>query len=370
MMRQTWVILTAVGTASLHFVKALLSTDLDQPTSIFSKETALLSMSLFKKSSKSGTSAASSACAVQAKCYEKLLSLRISLQKCLDLVNTLPITDSPPTGDSMDEVAELSSKSLKLMTGMMGKQCAVAEKRKAGEMNESDSDSDNDNANKSERGDEYYDRILKYQKGMAPSWQSIVNKWHSRLNYGSEKAQSKMRVFNRSLFEQVDILINDKKRCVEKSRVPLMESKRSDKPEEDSLPIDQNPATADSDRESSDSESDEDANSKKKKKGKDVRAVQKKKSYDMEVYDDRPFYTLLLKTFIASASHNDGQGVNSRDLEELKKYKRSKVVTDRKASKGRKIRYMKHKKMENFMFPVHVQESATDSNKLFRSLFQ
>ena len=329
-------------------------------------------MSIFKKSSKFGGNEASSACAVQAKCYEKLLSLRISLQKVLDLVNTLPVNDSPPAGDSMDEVADLSGKSLKLMTGMMGEQCSVAEKRKAGEMNESDSDSDDNNdTSNNNRGNEYYDRILKYQKGMAPSWQSIVNKWHSRLNYGSEKAQSKMRVFNRSLFEQVDVLINDKKRCVEKSRMSLAESKRSDKPEEDSLPIDQNPATADSDRESSDdSESDDGDNPKRKKKGKDVHIVQKKKNYDMEVYDDRPFYTLLLKTFIASASHNDGQGVNSRDLEELKKYKRSKVVTDRKASKGRKIRYMKHKKMENFMFPVHVKESTTDSNKLFRSLFQ
>ena len=44
---------------------------------------------------------------------------------------------------------------------------------------------------------------------------------------------------------------------------------------------------------------------------------------------------------------------------------------DRKASKGRKIRYLPHKKLENFMFPIQIrQSSAQDSNRLFSSLFQ
>ena len=55
------------------------------------------------------------------------------------------------------------------MTGMMGKQCSVAEKRKAGEMNESDSDSDDNNdTSNNNRGDEYYDRINSRMREVFP----------------------------------------------------------------------------------------------------------------------------------------------------------------------------------------------------------
>jgi hypothetical protein len=44
---------------------------------------------------------------------------------------------------------------------------------------------------------------------------------------------------------------------------------------------------------------------------------------------------------------------------------------DRKASKGRKIRYVAHEKMKNFMYPIPtVTESNIDTQALFSSLFQ
>lgn len=48
---------------------------------------------------------------------------------------------------------------------------------------------------------------------------------------------------------------------------------------------------------------------------------------------------------------------------------------DRKASKGRKIRYVVHSKLENFMFPNAVAYASEtggsfDADRLFRSLFQ
>ena len=61
---------------------------------------------------------------------------------------------------------------------------------------------------------------------------------------------------------------------------------------------------------------------------------------------------------------------------------------DRKASKGRKIRYTRHPKIENFMFPVslaslstglhgshdssvgNIGEFGTDQNRFYQSLFQ
>jgi hypothetical protein len=47
---------------------------------------------------------------------------------------------------------------------------------------------------------------------------------------------------------------------------------------------------------------------------------------------------------------------------------------DRKASKGRKIRYIVHKKLEQFMYPspttVVGNNASFDPDRLFQSLFQ
>ncbi len=61
------------------------------------------------------------------------------------------------------------------------------------------------------------------------------------------------------------------------------------------------------------------------------------------------------------------------DMEALRKYRRKKSNVDRKASKGRKIRYTVHDKLQNFMFPIPTVNPSTmtiDSSRLFASLFQ
>jgi protein AATF/BFR2 len=61
------------------------------------------------------------------------------------------------------------------------------------------------------------------------------------------------------------------------------------------------------------------------------------------------------------------------DLEALRKYRRKKINVDRKASKGRKIRYTVHEKLQNFTFPVPTISTTAipiDSTRLFASLFQ
>lgn len=59
------------------------------------------------------------------------------------------------------------------------------------------------------------------------------------------------------------------------------------------------------------------------------------------------------------------------DLAALWAYKRKKSNVDRKASKGRKIRYTVHAKLQNFMFPIPtISEMQIDKDRLFGSLFQ
>jgi protein AATF/BFR2 len=61
------------------------------------------------------------------------------------------------------------------------------------------------------------------------------------------------------------------------------------------------------------------------------------------------------------------------DLAQLKRYKEKKQKVNRKASKGRKIKYTVHNKIQNFMFPIPLaamQDHSIDAERLFHSLFQ
>ena len=94
-------------------------------------------------------------------------------------------------------------------------------------------------------------------------------------------------------------------------------------------------------------------------------------NYDVEVYDDRQFYSTLLKSFLLSNA-NDNKGMSEDDLADLRRYKKKKNNVDRKASKGRKLRYNVHTKLQNFMFPIPYANSTNDNDadRIMQSLFQ
>ncbi|KAJ7623459.1 apoptosis antagonizing transcription factor-domain-containing protein [Roridomyces roridus] len=71
---------------------------------------------------------------------------------------------------------------------------------------------------------------------------------------------------------------------------------------------------------------------------------------DVEVFDDTDFYQQLLRDIIDSR----GNGPGSNDWMAAQKQKKAKKKVDTKASKGRKIRYEAHEKLQNFMVPVPV----------------
>lgn len=117
-------------------------------------------------------------------------------------------------------------------------------------------------------------------------------------------------------------------------------------------------------------ENDEQANDEIVANTRDRKRPRQKEVYDEEVYDDRPFYSMLLKTFIVS-SNNQTTGMRKEDILAMQKYKHKNNKVDRKASKGRKVRYILHPKLQNFMFPMK-QALADDviDDRLFNSLFQ
>lgn len=98
----------------------------------------------------------------------------------------------------------------------------------------------------------------------------------------------------------------------------------------------------------------------------------KKVEEDAEIYDDADFYQLLLKELVDQRSTDTGapgESVATVRWAALKEAKTRKHV-DRKASKGRKLRYTVHEKLQNFMAPEDRrswEEHAID--RLFGTLF-
>jgi protein AATF/BFR2 len=98
--------------------------------------------------------------------------------------------------------------------------------------------------------------------------------------------------------------------------------------------------------------------------------LEKKVISDPKIYDDADFYGLLLKELLERKSA-DSVAASHIDLNfSLRKEAKTKKNVDTKASKGRKLRYTVHEKLQNFMAPEDRSSwSERQADELFGSLF-
>lgn len=285
----------------------------------------------------------------QTAAYEAILALRIGLQKLVDGGNKLPgkamVSISKEQSDDVIESYQKLNTSLdatlKQLTGLLSGQVR------------------NQPSSSSSSSSLSWEDVVAPQMQLRPHWEATLDKWNARLHFGTEQKQARMKVFNHKLWDQISVALSDENRAIEKSRMPMQDSLRLDKPSSSSCNTHQESST-----QAGDDEDEESSDGKSKKR---------RIEHDLEVYDDRSFYSLLLKSFIestASSNNSNIESLRSADLNALKKYRRSKVKVDRKASKGRKIRFVAHGKLQNFMFPVALPEALIDVDMLFNSLFQ
>ncbi|OBZ66507.1 hypothetical protein A0H81_13522 [Grifola frondosa] len=76
---------------------------------------------------------------------------------------------------------------------------------------------------------------------------------------------------------------------------------------------------------------------------------------ESELFDDTDFYQQLLRDVIQSRGGPESQGGEQEWVKQQRERKaRRKKAVDTKASKGRKLRYEVHSKLQNFMVPVPV----------------
>ncbi|KAH9888908.1 apoptosis-antagonizing transcription factor [Cubamyces lactineus] len=95
---------------------------------------------------------------------------------------------------------------------------------------------------------------------------------------------------------------------------------------------------------------------------------------DPDVFDDTDYYQQLLRDVIAARGGDGAQAGEARwQIQQRERKAKRKKTIDTKASKGRKLRYEVHPKLQNFMVPVPVvvgewHEEQIDG--LFSSLLQ
>ena len=340
-----------------------------------------------------GPSLSAVAATEQVKAWESLLELRIGLQRSLDLGNRLPSAFDDDVFSAAAEdlagVADAKGDLVVELEGLLHEMTGLLEIQ-----------TENVTGGSKRGGSSAaaWKRIENAQEGLRDSWEGTVNKWHARVHFGSEKVKSKMKVFNQTIWQQIDVALDDDSRVIEKSRPVWADSHRTDKDDDPSASYVKSSSSSarrgSVGHDDDDDDEDDDTGGDRPSKRLGRHGTEDIK-YDLECYDDRPFYSLLLKSFIessvAAAGSAGGQGMRGEDLEALRRYKRSKTNVDRKASKGRKIRYTRHPKLESFMFPVSLASlsaagaetehtrngefgsgmaDAASSSRFFQSLFQ
>lgn len=91
-----------------------------------------------------------------------------------------------------------------------------------------------------------------------------------------------------------------------------------------------------------------------------------------DLYRDDKLYQHMLKDFIRATSAGDSGASDLNDWRKANRKKKSKSngkSVDRKASKGRKIRYTVHPKLTNFTFPIERPMPIIGEDEWFKSLF-
>jgi hypothetical protein len=89
-------------------------------------------------------------------------------------------------------------------------------------------------------------------------------------------------------------------------------------------------------------------------------------------FDDTKLYQQILQEYILLSAQGEKGDSSTAAIERLSRSMKKKTRTDvdRRASKGRKIRYVVHEKLQNFTFPVsRPTGTLMDDDVLFRSMF-
>eukprot|EP00798_Chlamydomonas_sp_ICE-L_P022824 gene22824-29995_t len=172
-----------------------------------------------------------------------------------------------------------------------------------------------------------------------------IDRWHRRtvLSSGASALRNSLRALNQSVSNQVSAMMRDPAKFVERTQLTVAARPRQLCETTASLA-----ATANGDAPQEEAE------------------MNLEEMRDSETYDDGEFYQQLLREFLDRGV--GGAAGGGAALQRLGKSSKKRKAVDRRASKGRKVRYAVQDKMVGFMAPTHLEPPAFTA-QLFANLF-
>ncbi|XP_064635610.1 protein AATF-like [Lineus longissimus] len=196
--------------------------------------------------------------------------------------------------------------------------------------------------------DEYPEFLAKRHKDFQSYRNQTIQKWNEKTQLASGKMSSKFSAFDQSALQQIQQILSDRGRLLKRTQVRRSTYRVFGKSEEEEkLILDENVTEA-------------------------LPRRQHLQQEDTEIFDDDDFYHQLLRELIErKSSDTDDPATISRQWLEVQKLRgKVKKEVDRKASKGRKLRFDIHPKLVNYMASYDTSSWVEESrDELFNSLF-
>ncbi|XP_008065140.1 protein AATF [Carlito syrichta] len=313
--------------------------------------------------------------------WDQLLEGRIKLQKALLITNQLPQPDVFPVFKDQggSEFASTLKNSHKALTALLRSLVDLQEallfqypdtrylvggtKPKAGSEEISSEDDELVEEKKQKRVPPKRKLVIdNYPSFMAKRFADFTNyrnrtlqKWHDKTKLASGKLGKGFGAFERSILTQIDHILMDKERLLRRTQTKRSIYRVLGKPEPVAQPVPENlpgepeilPQTP---------------------------ANAHLKDLDEEIFDDDDFYHQLLRELIerktSSLDPNDQVAMGRQWLAIQKLRSKIHKKVDRKASKGRKLRFHVLSKLLSFMAPIdHTTMNDDARTELYRSLF-
>nr|XP_030143969.3 protein AATF isoform X1 [Taeniopygia guttata] len=314
--------------------------------------------------------------------WDQLMEGRIKMQKVLMTANRLPQPDTYPRfrkegGQDFDNAVESCCKTLEALLKVLvelqdellyqypGTRHLVDGKQaKTESEDEILSSSDEEPVEKAQekrrslpkrklKFEEYPEFIAKRYKDFRTYRNSTLQKWHDKTKLATGKMGKGFGALERSVLAQIDHVLLDRERLLRRTQTRRSLYTVLGKQEQQPAPAPQ--------PDSSEVLPPSDSN-------------RHLKDIDEEIFDDDDFYHQLLRELIerktASLDPNDQVAMGRQWLAIQKLRSKIKKKVDRKASKGRRIRYHVHSKLVSFMAPIDLCTMNDDARtELYRSLF-
>ncbi|KAH1178755.1 protein AATF [Mauremys mutica] len=316
--------------------------------------------------------------------WDQLLEGRIKLQKALLTANQLPQPDTFPAfkkegGQEFASALKNSYKALKaLLRALVDLQDELLYQYPGtrhlvdGKQSKMESDEEIPSGSDEEMGGEDQMRrkgppkrkleVEDYPEFMAKRFadfrtyrNNTLQKWHDKTKLASGKLGKGFSAFERSILTQIDQIMMDKERLLRRTQTKRSVYRVLGKLEQESQPVPESlPGCSEVVPQ--------------------AKSNTHLKDLDEEIFDDDDFYHQLLRELIerktSSLDPNDQVAMGRQWLAIQKLRSKIQKKVDRKASKGRKIRYHVHSKLVSFMAPIdHCTMNDDARTELYRSLF-